>query len=150
MNDEVYVERPPTRCRYGRLKRIVQGAPPVHCSTRKNPSAFQDSESVAVHRKHLPPEAVQKNAPRCFPRETRETRQESLGGLVAHCSREVQRQFARHDPHFGEQTPNRMRLLPVEPARTKHPGDLAHRGALESIPGGVSRPQLRPSRAEAR
>lgn len=150
MNDEVYVQCTSTGCRHCRLKRIMQRAPSVNRSTRKNPSPFQNSKCVAVHREHLPPEAIQKDAPRCFPREARKARQEAFSIGVVHATEHVERQLARHIPYFGQQTLNRSCLLPVQSAFAKYSCDLGRRRSLDRFPSGIRQAKLGPRRAETR
>ena len=150
MNDEVYVQFMSTGCRHCRLKGIMQRAPPVNRSTRKNPSPFQDSKCVAVHREHLPPEAVQKDTPRCFPREARKAREEAFSIAVVHAAEHVERQLARNIPYLGQQTLNRSCLLLVQSAFAKYSCDRGRRRSLDRLPTRVRGAQRGPRRSDAR
>jgi len=126
----------------------MQRAPPVHRTTRKNPSPFQDSKCVAVHRQHLPPEAVQKDAPRCFPGEARKACQEAFSIAVVHAAEHVERQLARNMPYLGQHTLDRSCLLAVQSALSKYSCDLGRRRSLDRVPSRIRQAKPGPRRAE--
>ena len=64
MNDEVDVERLPTRSLDSILQAVMKSSPPVHGPAAKHPSALEDPERVAIDREHGPAKSVEKNAAR--------------------------------------------------------------------------------------
>jgi hypothetical protein len=78
------MQRKPARRWHSSLKCVVQRSSPVYRSTGENPSPLQNAKRVAVYWECVASKAIQENAAGCFPGETGEMREETLGIVIAH------------------------------------------------------------------
>jgi len=107
------------------------GAPPIDGTTIKNADPLENPKRIAVDGEGVAPEAIQKNASCSFPGKAGKLRQNSLGGVIGHLPKDVERQVARGLPNPSKEAFDDAGFLPVKPTFAQDGRDLCHGSAVE-------------------